>query len=445
MNIIVLYNNTQQNNAVQDHVEAFGKYSEHRIYYFDPQYTFPDRKELTFFDAMIIHYSVYSWHDNYMPCSVVDLIHDYKGYKVLFRQDEYVMTKKAIEYVNSAYKVNLLVSTLPESEVEKIYPSGVLNVDGIVHQLPGYVDDRRLQRFLSKGSISSSRRIDVGYRGRKLPYSLGQYSQHKVTIAERFTAYLENHKPNYRYDIEVDEEARLYSRCWIDFLGNCRGVLGTEGGSTLFDPDGELRKLCDENSEKLNSYEDFEALATGTMGDLAQYTINNLKITPRCFEYMLSGNIMILIAGEYSGILQPGVHYISVDRDYGNLLEVLRKFGEEKYTSKLLSAVRKLLVEREDLRYSTMVRGLDRLLCVALRGHHIGSAPARSQLQGLRIRRAEIANWLFRYSRFLRWSCQAVVDMGSVAGRAFSFGVRAKRKLLSLLKRILSRLRKVSG
>jgi hypothetical protein len=297
-----------------------------------------------------------------MSKNSINSIKNYPGYKILFRQDEYRMIHKSIEYINSIFKINLLISTLNPGQVNKIYPPNSLQVDRIVTQLPGYVDDHKLNQYLKQPIRTQRRPIDIGYRGRTLPPYFGKYPLHKAHIGQIFINYLNTHQPHYHHNIAVTENKRLYGKHWYHFLNRCHACLGTQGGSTLHDPLGQLQTLYEKHQSPINSYSDFEKLAHQHVGDVNKYQIKNLKIPPRCFEYMLHQNVMILLKGRYSGILKPDLHYIPINKNYHNLDQVCQKLDNQKYAHSLLSNVRHLLKDRTDLRYSSMVKAFDQTI-----------------------------------------------------------------------------------
>jgi len=47
------------------------------------------------------------------------------------------------------------------------------------------------------------------------------------------------------------------------------------------------------------------------------------QISPRVFEATAMGCALIMVRGDYSGILAPGVHYLPVDTDFGNIGEIV--------------------------------------------------------------------------------------------------------------------------
>jgi hypothetical protein len=106
-------------------------------------------------------------------------------------------------------------------------------------------------------------------------------------------------------------------------------VLGCEGGSNLFDPDGTITRKVDEYQVKhpdANFEEVAEACFPGKDGNLNLYAIS-----PRHFEACLTHTCQALVEGRYNDILTPGIHYIEIKKDWSNIAEVLGKIQDVAY------------------------------------------------------------------------------------------------------------------
>ena len=79
--------------TVTDHVKALCRFSKHEVYSYPHVGVLSDRLppglDLTWFDVLVIHYSVYTISDDYLGPETKDLIGRFNGIKVLFVQDEY--------------------------------------------------------------------------------------------------------------------------------------------------------------------------------------------------------------------------------------------------------------------------------------------------------------------------------------------------------------------
>ncbi len=73
------------------------------------------------------------------------------------------------------------------------------------------------------------------------------------------------------------------------------------------------------------SFDELEAKCfPGRDGELALFAIS-----PRHLEACATRTVQILVEGSYSGVLQPGVHYLELKRDLSNLDAVLETVAAE--------------------------------------------------------------------------------------------------------------------
>ena len=59
-------------------------------------------------------------------------------------------------------------------------------------------------------------------------------------------------------------------------------------------------------------------------------------ISPRVFEAAALKTLMILYPGSYSGVLEPWRHYVPLDRDHGNMDEVVGVLGNHAKVIKII-------------------------------------------------------------------------------------------------------------
>ena len=69
-------------------------------------------------------------------------------------------------------------------------------------------------------------------------------------------------------------------------------------------------------------------------------------ISPRCFEAAALGTVMVMYPGEYSGLLKPGVHYISLEKDFSNFDDVIGKIKNHAYLEEISLNAHLDLVEK---------------------------------------------------------------------------------------------------
>ena len=167
-----------------------------------------------------------------------------------------------------------------------------------------------------------ARPIVLGYRGRDIGGRYGRLAFDKYEIGRRMREFCAERGVS--HDIAMDEESRIYGFAWLDFVGDCRAMLGTESGSNVFDFDGSIMRNYQKLTSTLGcrpSYQEF-ATAEPLVADRDR-EINMGQISPRIFECAAMRTPMVLFEGSYSGAVKPHIHYIPLKRDFSNAPEVL--------------------------------------------------------------------------------------------------------------------------
>jgi hypothetical protein len=301
--------------TVADHIQSLEALSENRFYRLSMLGDMPVSLDLSRFDALIVHYTLVACSDFYLSPASRARIAAFKGLKALFIQDEYRHVNASVRAMREL-GIDVLFTCVPQREIEKVYPDEALPGVHKVNVLTGYVPVGLTER---KALPFEARRVDVGYRGRKVPAWLGELGHEKWRIGIRFA------EDAARYglvcDIGYREEDRLYGDAWTVFLGGCKAVLGVESGASVFDFTGDIKKSVDAHvaREPATSFE--------TLRDLyfkdAEGRISLAQISPRSFESAALRTLMILYEGEYSGILVPWRHYVPLKKDHSNMDEVV--------------------------------------------------------------------------------------------------------------------------
>ena len=221
-----------------EHLDALRSFSRNRVRLFNPRGVPASRfLDLNEFDVVVVHYSLVLTSPNYVAPWLIERIREFEGLKVQFLQDEYRWVDAVTEMMRHV-GIDVLFSIVPPREIEAVYGGRLPSVE-IVPTLAGFVPDALARR--SRPPVPIGRRpVDVGYRGRVLPYWLGALSQEKMAIARGFLAHARPY--GLRCDIAWSEQDRLYGERWIRFLESCRTTLGTESGASITDFDGSIER-----------------------------------------------------------------------------------------------------------------------------------------------------------------------------------------------------------
>jgi hypothetical protein len=363
---------------VLQHIEALATLSEHDVYRFNPVDR-PDAcrlLDLGEFDAVVIHYTISLVSSRYLPPPLPERLSRFKGLKVQFIQDEY----RAVDSVTTAMRdlrIDVLYTCVPEPAAGQIYDSRVPGVTR-VFTLPGYVPDELMGRQVAR---AAERPVDVGYRGRDVPVWLGRLGREKTEIARAFLEHAAGQ--GLRCDISSREDDRIYGEDWNRFLALCRTTLGTESGASIVDFDGSLEALGKDYMARRPDATSHELERDLTGPYEGKVVINTAS--PRLFEAAALRTAMILFRGTYGGVVEPGRHYIPLEKDFSNVGEVVERVRDTAYLDELAECAYDDLVASGRYSLRAVVAELDAL--VAVRARPVGRQAKDGYHRALRRRR----------------------------------------------------------
>jgi len=337
-----------------DHVYAFRRYSGRRCVYINlairsiPAWVDRIGVDLVVFQTLLL---ASRWHPPTFRRVRAKLapIRRLRCTKVAMPQDEFIYTDALTEFIRE-FNVDHVLTCAPESEWRTIYGSLVDGPTTFAHVLTGYLDPGTLER-IDRMANSAPRGIDVGYRASRPSYSLGRHGQLKSRIGEVFADAAA--AAGLRADISLREPDTLHGDDWYRFLLDCRWVIGVEGGASTIDRDGSLRARSQSFLEQHPnaSFEEVEAACfPGFDGGLKLFAIS-----PRHLEACATRTAQALVEGSYDGILEAGVHYLPIRRDFSNLDEVLRAMSNEEIRTRMAERSHADIVDSDRFTYPTFV------------------------------------------------------------------------------------------
>lgn len=329
-------------------------YSQNRAFFMHVDSQCQATVDLARFDAVCVHYSVRLPFDELSPV-VSQALQDFHGLKFLFIQDEYDNTYRAWHWIKSI-GFHLVFTVVPDKEISQIYPPKEFPNTRFVSNLTGYAPP-----VLSQDATilpPSQRTLVIGYRGRPLPARYGALGFEKVAIGKMVREYCE--RLSISNDIAWTEESRIYGPAWNNFVGSCRAMLGSESGSNVFDWDGCLQAKQNAYKEQHPNASDVEVYEQV----VKPIELNGLmnQISPRVFEAIAARTVLVLFEGEYSGIVRPDEHFISLKKDGSNLEEVFRKLEDKDYVDSMAQRAYQHVIGSGEFNYPAFVAMVDREL-----------------------------------------------------------------------------------
>ncbi len=309
--------------------------------------------DLDEFDAVVIHYSLVLSDEQYVSAAFREQLKRFSGLKVQFMQDEYRWVDRAAASSRDV-GIGVLFTAAPEPSASQLYDErlpGVRRVPTLTGYVPANLQTIRVASL-------KDRTIDVAYRGRELPFWLGRLTQEKVWIGQGFL----ERAPRYglRCDIGWRETERIYGTNWISFIASSRATLGTESGASIADFDGSVEKA-------VRSY--FRAHPAASFNEVHEAVLRPYEgnvvvnvISPRVFEAVSLGTALVMFPGDYSGIVAPGEHYISLEKDFSNMDDVVDRLRDDAYLDALTARTREHVVGSGRWSYRAFVEEFDRVV-----------------------------------------------------------------------------------
>jgi hypothetical protein len=353
-NILILYDHHEIHvKTIADYLESFHRFSRHNISYVS---SFAKcHFDLDYFDAVILHYSVRVCCPGPLSASFAQALKKYQGLKVLFIQDEYEHTHVAQQSMLDL-GIGLVFTCVPEESIPKVYPPERFAGVQFVNVLTGYVPIE-LSRMKAFAPIRQ-RSVLIGYRGRNLGYWYGDLGQEKQFIGARMKEICTQRGLN--TDIAWKEEDRIYGNGWFGFLGKCKATLGTESGANVFDFDGTLLTGIQQELQRdpQISYENVrKKYLEGREGVIVMN-----QISPKVFEAIACRTALVLFEGRYSGVLEPGKHFLPLKKDFSNVDEVLAKLHDDAFLEALTERAYADIIGSGRYTYQAFVQVVDEVL-----------------------------------------------------------------------------------
>jgi len=238
--------------------------------------------------------------------------------KIAIPQDEFLNTGILTAFL-ADHETDHVFTCAPESEWRTIYGPLLDRGIGITRVLTGYLEPTTLRRIETMAARTMPRDIDIGYRAWKPEPWLGRHGMLKTWVAESVLRH--GAQRGLRLDISTDAADTLLGDAWYEFLLRSRYTIGAEGGASLHDPDGEIRRRVDAYvaEHPLASFEAIEAACFPGLD--GRFDLR--AISPRHLEACATRTPQVLVEGAFNGILQADRHYVPIRPDFGNMPEIL--------------------------------------------------------------------------------------------------------------------------
>jgi len=143
-------------------------------------------------------------------------------------------------------------------------------------------------------------------------------------------------------------------------LGNCRAMLGAEGGTSITDLDGSIERECETYLQD-HPQATFEEISR----DLLYKYEDNIPyrtMSPQRFEAAATRTCQVLYEGKYDGVLRPWEHYLPLKRDWSNFDELMKMLYNPTEWKRLVETAYRDLIASGDYAYDRFVEKFDQHL-----------------------------------------------------------------------------------
>lgn len=262
--------------------------------------------------------------------------------RVALPQDDYMLSAPLCAWMREA-RIERVLTPVGAEAAALAYGTADDNPWTAERVLTHYLGPDDIARAQALSRPWHERDWDISYRAWAARPWVGDFGQLKIKIAEatrQVAAGL-----GLRTNISTDAQDTLAGDGWLALLGNSRAVVGVEGGSSIHDPDGRISRDI-EAAVTANPQLDYAALKATILAPCRQDVVFR-ALSPRHLEAAMLRTAQILVHGEYSGVLEAGVHYIPIREDFSDLAEALGKLAEPGVVEPMIDRAYRDLIESQ--------------------------------------------------------------------------------------------------
>ena len=299
----------------------------------------------TFMDRVVEHGLSNNWIRQY------DFLKTSRARKLVFPQDDYWQCEVRDQFYVD-WGIDEVYPVCPPQSWSELIPrcikSGVRVEQGYTTYVTPYM------RSLSLRSRPwAERDFDVVYRASRTPTAPNRLGMVKSVIGDRFVQAI-GPKVGLRLDIGGGSGAMIVGSAWHDFVGNARAILGSNSGSSIRLRNAAVARSIVEYQVR-NPRANIEQVERDVVPQEDRgkgYT----AISPRNVEAAMLNTLQILVPGTYSGIMQPYEHYLPLDEDCANILQVVETLQDEAYCRRVIDACRERILAETELSGECLIR-----------------------------------------------------------------------------------------
>lgn len=300
----------------------------------------------------------------YFPENLESLLNSFipkhrpNGPVIVYKQDEHVKSHITAEILGR-FNVDVLLTCVRPDEWDIVYPSNLRGNCRLQQVFTGYVSDYLLNVYSKvKNDV---RDIDVFYRGSKQPPEIGRLGFEKYSLPR--WAIEAASGSGLKLSVSSEWSDRLFGQAWFEALGKSKFALGNESGSNCFDFNGDLAQEVArflEGNPSVNPYDDMGySILNASIIKNYEGNVRYGQIAPRHLEAIATFTVQLLLPGSYSGLFEAGKHYLELNPDFSNFLELAEASSDPIVSSKITERAFEEILKTPSLHYRSFVDCLD--------------------------------------------------------------------------------------
>ena len=225
--------------------------------------------------------------------------------------------------------------------------------------------------------------------------------------------------------------SQVSSDDWLRLLLASRYTLGVEAGASLLDRNGSVFERSNEYraTHPDATFEEIEAACFPGLDGNLDYR----ALAPRQLDAVMTRTCQVLTEGEYSHVLEPGKHYIELQKDFANIDQVLELMKREDLRERMVDRAYRDIVDSGRYNYRVFATTV---LTESLAGLQRSARFSAPRILSPRVVRNRFEEFLSRYlSKIARQRLSNTIRASVRPLLSSALGEERLRALLTLVRR----------
>ena len=184
----------------------------------------------------------------------------------------------------------------------------------------------------------SNKVYDIAFSGAKYGIFIGD--QERNNLIETMA----NSTPQLKNKINIGRNTNLPRNLWVELLQSAKATVGAEAGTYYLDRNGSLLEQSKEYVQQ-NPDANLDDLLEKIFDNTSIEYVSGKAISSRHFEPVGTKTCQILLEGNFNGILKEGEHYISVEKNFSNLKDVIDVYSDHDLRNQIVERAYAYIIE----------------------------------------------------------------------------------------------------